>query len=794
MAQYICAFFPKKSAIAKGVKALAVTLEAKLAKHAGMKAEVLLEEVHPETADEYFKPKIAEFTPDSAGCPTAGEFDSDWLDSNVWNDETKKFDYTPADLPQNVNAEAPDPLLSAKVIFDLPIIERITYIAMYGAQPEEIDPEQLSNAVDMYNDPDMPDDLHILIRGMLQLPSVGAMYPASVAEIIDKIRAVLPPAETADEVTQLATKYAKKPAEREISEQSRTYEILDLEVALHVMGINPDVAKASDIRSAKDLIQKRDPAWRAWATSLRVITGILSLPRGELWELMADGHKNLKLIDDADARRDYVSNKLHGHPLLPDYQLGAAKVKTLGGGRFSIENLTANDASNVGEKAEVAGGNLTELQTHIRDLVTGKTNVVSADEMAKLLIDNKLGALFLIKQLAEDFEISGNAFSFLGVDEIHHLTLDVLESWIPDMADRVTFITERTAFYLAERSNKNTEAPASSNVSQLVPKADQMDPIPAQPEPVIKEITVTPAETVSTVTDQFEQRADAMEKELAAKEGDAAKNLDIWKRVQRTDPARTKRKDTLDGKGNVTRTVTSIRPTYQYLRATEIFGPFGIGWGVDVIEERFDRGIPLMESVTDNAGRETGKKVMRDGDGTIMTSLNHTMKITLWYNHEGSRGEITAYGHTKALYASKYGLTVEDEPSKKSLTDATTKALSSLGFSADVYLGMFDDAEYSQDNAFEHDLKSATEKADDSVRLRKELDDRFATNTATMRSAVTKNELTAIASSLTRTIGTHIKSAKAIGDMQHASYLESRLRRLEEIKAECLAKFDEVKA
>ena len=96
---------------------------------------------------------------------------------------------------------------------------------------------------------------------------------------------------------------------------------------------------------------------------------------------------------------------------------------------------------------------------------------------------------------------------------------------------------------------------------------------------------------------------------------------------------------------------------------------------------------------------------MRDGDGKILTSLNHTMKIMLWYNHAGARGEIIAFGHTKYLYASKFGLSVEEEPSKKSLTDATTKALSSLGFSADVYLGMFEDNEYTQENEYEHSIK-----------------------------------------------------------------------------------------
>ena len=69
------------------------------------------------------------------------------------------------------------------------------------------------------------------------------------------------------------------------------------------------------------------------------------------------------------------------------------------------------------------------------------------------------------------------------------------------------------------------------------------------------------------------------------------------------------------------------------------------------------------------------------------------------------------------------------------------------------------------------------------MRLRKEVDGSTA-NTETMRNAVTSNEVVKICSSLTRVIGSHIKSAKAVADMEHVKYL-SRLTRLEEIKVEC---------
>ena len=77
------------------------------------------------------------------------------------------------------------------------------------------------------------------------------------------------------------------------------------------------------------------------------------------------------------------------------------------------------------------------------------------------------------------------------------------------------------------------------------------------------------------------------------------------------------------------------------------------------------------------------------------------------------------------------------------------------------------------------------------ARVREELDERFKGNVETMRKAVTQNEVSKIASSLTRTIAVHLKSAKDTADNEYAKYLEGRLRRLEEVKAECLKNLEE---
>lgn len=96
------------------------------------------------------------------------------------------------------------------------------------------------------------------------------------------------------------------------------------------------------------------------------------------------------------------------------------------------------------------------------------------------------------------------------------------------------------------------------------------------------------------------------------------------------------------------------------------------------------------------------------------------------------------------------------------------------------------------DNAIEFGIKKASEKAEDTVRLRQELDKKFMANTETMQTAVTTNEVNKTCSTLTRAMDVHIKNAKATGDKEYEKYLTGRLRRLNEIKTECLAKFENV--
>lgn len=159
----------------------------------------------------------------------------------------------------------------------------------------------------------------------------------------------------------------------------------------------------------------------------------------------------------------------------------------------------------------------------------------------------------------------------------------------------------------------------------------------------------------------------------------------LWMKVEKTDPAYTKEFNRGGGFRG-----TSINSTWLAKRATEVFGPVGIGWGVEVVDET------LMEGHVFNI--ETGER-----------TIIHKIRIRLWYVLDEKKGEITHYGQTTFVGSNKYGAFTDEEAPKKSLTDATTKALSMLGFGGDIFMGMYDDPGYRE----EVGAKAALDRADD---------------------------------------------------------------------------------
>lgn len=199
-------------------------------------------------------------------------------------------------------------------------------------------------------------------------------------------------------------------------------------------------------------------------------------------------------------------------------------------------------------------------------------------------------------------------------------------------------------------------------------------------------------------------------------------NMRIWEQVQTTDTRYTKNAEVGGQK------ITSLNGTALVMKATEMFGPVGIGWGWKVLEERFDDGHEVFAGEGDKRiclGREIG----------------HTVKIQLWFIQDGQRGEVEQYGCTRYQYKTKYGMTTDGEAPKKSLTDAIKKALSMLGFSADVFLGMFDDVNYVQQLQAEQAIEQAEDREAEIEKQKQERLDFLKNTIDTMQGAQSLQEL-----------------------------------------------------
>jgi hypothetical protein len=152
-------------------------------------------------------------------------------------------------------------------------------------------------------------------------------------------------------------------------------------------------------------------------------------------------------------------------------------------------------------------------------------------------------------------------------------------------------------------------------------------------------------------------------------------HLSIWQAVETT-PTDVVKPAKVDGQD-----ITSIDQMYMIRKATELFGPIGIGWNYTIEEERFDEGEPILDP---------------QSQAVICHVLTHTVRLSLWFRWEGEKSEpITQFGHTRYLYKTRSGgWKTDSEAPKKSISDAIKKCLSLLGFAADVYTGMFDNDDY----------------------------------------------------------------------------------------------------
>ena len=155
-------------------------------------------------------------------------------------------------------------------------------------------------------------------------------------------------------------------------------------------------------------------------------------------------------------------------------------------------------------------------------------------------------------------------------------------------------------------------------------------------------------------------------------------NLKLWNEVEKTDPKFTKQ---YKGKGGFQG--TAICSQWQIYKATELWGPIGKEWGPT--SEDFQVVLEGKESVL------LYSAILKHPEGSFPISSSID-----FYSGKGYK---------------------DNDVVKKITTDALTKGLSKLGFSADVFMGKFDDNKYVNEMKKEFSDKGEKKGSDMTIEL-----------------------------------------------------------------------------
>ncbi|EEO2922846.1 hypothetical protein G5X99_003127 [Salmonella enterica subsp. enterica] len=750
MTIYNCLFEPKKSAIKDGAVALAISIEAPNKKVAESIVIGKLWEHYPENGDNYFKPKIWE---DSEGQPRpeVGKFDERFVQTNTFDGEkwiANKPDTSVPGLPGS--NEIID-------LMKLPARERFAAVLMFSNSPidgvlysQVLDYlDNLENNTEPFDDDDRMNSniLHALhnnepVRHM-HIEGLNNLIQAIFAKFEDQT-----PGKAA--ISQFIKRWLENPGKREEMVPSKTsslntsdniespkvapprgykhtYATLDQEIAVALLPISPDTPVLSgNLRDAEKIIAEDREDFKRWSMALRTTEKILKYDRPSIFGVI----QNTPAKDTyhfPESLRRHIDSWLTEH------------------GQFECPE---SDAERSGKLLAAYRGEYVEGISDPNDPKWVKTDTQPQ-------VSNLGNGIFSVDNLMS--ETASNEGEKTEVAEQETVTEDQAEQ-ARETLNNMGYGVYATSQDTTDQQNENL----SDKVEKIVQDVDQLV------ERIKRE-------------EQFPQASELVQSinEMQSAERD---NLELWKNVFKTDERFTTA-FSVNGGG------TSINGTYMTMIATREFGPKGIGWGVDILEERFDNGAPITRTVKGTDGNNTWE-LIPDGVGGVLTEKHHVIKIRLWYIRNSVRGEEISFGCTPYIYGSKYGPICDGEATKKSLTDATKKALSALGFCADIFMGLYDNPEYRQKNKAEFALKNASENAEDAARVRQELDDKLTRVANTIASAVSENEINKVYSSIAREAEVHRKDAEAKGDTQHARYLGGRLRRLTTIKDERIAELN----
>lgn len=192
--------------------------------------------------------------------------------------------------------------------------------------------------------------------------------------------------------------------------------------------------------------------------------------------------------------------------------------------------------------------------------------------------------------------------------------------------------------------------------------------------------------------------------------------LKLWDSVKTTDPEYTK-------KVSFGRSFTSISPQYQIMKATEQFGPYGSGWGFESCDMDFSQ---------------------QENLGLVM------VKAVFFYIIDDKRSTFPVNNSWPVKQSTKPDAKIDPDFIKKAETNTMSKALSKLGFSADIFMGEFDNPDYVQAISNEFALEKAEDKLEEKEKQQEEYEEWVNSSLEIIGGCQSMNELSKLYKGLVR--------------------------------------------
>lgn len=760
---YIVGWFPDEQSEQEGIKRVATLLIAKDEEHAKAKAQFTFLEEYSEAQSAAYKMLICEDGQHISSRPARGVWDTDYLYKNDWSEKNgypEPCDSTPIDVDT------------------LPARKKVAILVKYDST--NVTKADLPAAYALFQDEDEAATFegHV-VEAICRTPEIANMYSTHIQRAIAWVAAKCDPTakwpviqvelkewhkqesqqnKTAaqsksivdiareksalEKINSVTVNAAVNAPERPKRSYAHTYQTLDQEIAIALWpgDVFPGNVPGEIHRWAKkEVMEAEREDWKRFSMALRTTENILKYDALTIRDLVQmrpeDIHKDpVRLndyINDYLAKNGVYENEAEQNKKDATDVLGTATSATR-----SMESTCDGNGSDAGAL---------ETKTQVSEERQGPFYYRSAT-------GDKIGRA---NKLAKLKEVISQGFVEISQEEYQ-------------ARKKGTFKHDADQLENTEADDCQSESPVTAHA---LAKSDDHHMLDES-----EEVHDTPQEA----TTDYRAVAESLEKELAEKPDSALDNLKLWRSVMRTDPRFTKQLNGIGFDG------TSINAEYMIMRATELFGPIGCGWGYEVLEDRMLPGAPLSEPIYEDK-KFIGMRMLRDADGTLLFEQNHSMKIRLWYKNETGECSVYAYGATPYLYKSnKRGIVCDGEAQKKSLTDAIKKGLSLLGFSADIWLGLYDRPEYLEETRTVFALSNTIDKAEDVTRVHRELDEKMTRIANTIEKASTPNEAKKVFDTLAREVKVHREAAEAKGDTERSKYLSSRMRRLSQILDERL--------